>query len=102
MMNSLASSLMFPLELEREIFMTAAIIHEETIPTLLRVAHRVLVWQAVTTIYVYIIVVLFITRKAGWSAFFSFEAQNRASQNSGCVEVKLVAVPKCLRCFVMQ
>jgi hypothetical protein len=47
MMNSLASSLMFPLELEREIFMTAAIIHEETIPTLLRVAHRVLVWQAV-------------------------------------------------------
>lgn len=47
MMNSLASSLMFPLELEREIFMTAAIIHEETIPTLLRVAHHVLVWQAV-------------------------------------------------------
>ncbi|KAJ7917091.1 hypothetical protein B0H13DRAFT_340129 [Mycena leptocephala] len=34
----------FPLELEREIFMTAAIIHEGMIPTLLRVAHRVLVW----------------------------------------------------------
>lgn len=35
----------FPLELERAIFMAAAIIHEEPIPTLLRVAHRVLVWQ---------------------------------------------------------
>ncbi|KAJ6564619.1 hypothetical protein B0H19DRAFT_81045 [Mycena capillaripes] len=34
----------FPLELEREIFTTAAIIHEDTILTLLRVAHRVWVW----------------------------------------------------------
>ncbi|KAJ7917082.1 hypothetical protein B0H13DRAFT_2444602 [Mycena leptocephala] len=43
-MPSLIDSPAFPLELEREIFTTAAIIHEETIPTLLRVAHRVLIW----------------------------------------------------------
>ncbi|KAJ7489043.1 hypothetical protein FB451DRAFT_1552954 [Mycena latifolia] len=34
----------FPLELEREIFETAARLHPETIAALLRVAHRVLVW----------------------------------------------------------
>ncbi|KAJ7489066.1 hypothetical protein FB451DRAFT_1552968 [Mycena latifolia] len=34
----------FPVELEREIFETAATLHPETIPALLRVAHRVLVW----------------------------------------------------------
>ncbi|KAJ7489042.1 hypothetical protein FB451DRAFT_1223597, partial [Mycena latifolia] len=33
-----------PLDLEREIFETAARLHPETIPALLRVAHRVLVW----------------------------------------------------------
>ncbi|KAJ6564611.1 hypothetical protein B0H19DRAFT_1141548 [Mycena capillaripes] len=40
----MADTPVFPPELELEIFTTAAIIHEETIPTLLRVAHRVLVW----------------------------------------------------------
>ncbi|KAJ7917083.1 hypothetical protein B0H13DRAFT_2444603 [Mycena leptocephala] len=44
-MPSLIDSPAFPLELEREIFTTAAIIHEETILTLLRVAHRVLIWD---------------------------------------------------------
>ncbi|KAJ7436802.1 hypothetical protein B0H11DRAFT_2109245 [Mycena galericulata] len=33
-----------PLEMEREIFETAALVHPGEIPTLLRVAHRVLVW----------------------------------------------------------
>ncbi|KAJ6564606.1 hypothetical protein B0H19DRAFT_1259028 [Mycena capillaripes] len=33
-----------PPELEQEIFITAATMHEEAIPTLLLVAHRVLVW----------------------------------------------------------
>ncbi|KAJ7489063.1 hypothetical protein FB451DRAFT_1223672 [Mycena latifolia] len=33
----------FPLELEREMFETAARLHPETIPALLRVAHRVLI-----------------------------------------------------------
>ena len=34
----------FPVELEREIFETVALIHKDTIPTLLRVARRVLIW----------------------------------------------------------
>ncbi|KAJ7859416.1 hypothetical protein B0H13DRAFT_2067792 [Mycena leptocephala] len=34
----------FPLELEREIFETTALMHHREIPTLLRVARRVLVW----------------------------------------------------------
>ncbi|KAF7311687.1 hypothetical protein MIND_00178500 [Mycena indigotica] len=34
----------FPPELEREIFDTAAILHQPTIPKLLRVAHRVYTW----------------------------------------------------------
>ncbi|KAJ7677784.1 hypothetical protein DFH06DRAFT_560623 [Mycena polygramma] len=34
----------FPLEIELEIFTTAAILYDETIPSLLRVAHRVLIW----------------------------------------------------------
>ncbi|KAJ7088695.1 hypothetical protein C8R44DRAFT_892752 [Mycena epipterygia] len=34
----------FPPELEREIFETAALMHPKTIPVLLRVAHRVLIW----------------------------------------------------------
>ncbi|KAJ7750409.1 hypothetical protein DFH07DRAFT_546282 [Mycena maculata] len=34
----------FPPELEREIFETTAILHPKTIPTLLRVAHRILIW----------------------------------------------------------
>jgi hypothetical protein len=33
-----------PADLEREIFELAALIHPSTIPGLLRVAHRVLVW----------------------------------------------------------
>ncbi|KAJ7677753.1 hypothetical protein DFH06DRAFT_1465651 [Mycena polygramma] len=33
-----------PLEIELEIFTTAAMVHQETIPTLLRVARRVLIW----------------------------------------------------------
>jgi hypothetical protein len=55
----------------------------------------------ITTIYVYIIVVLFITRKGGWSAFFSLVAKNDVSQISGCVEVKLVAVLILVTSFVM-
>ncbi|KAF7369292.1 Tyrosinase central domain-containing protein [Mycena venus] len=34
----------FPLDLEQEIFVTTAILYPETMPTLLLVAHRVLVW----------------------------------------------------------
>ncbi|KAJ7905195.1 hypothetical protein B0H13DRAFT_2508677 [Mycena leptocephala] len=34
----------FPLELEQEIFETTAVRHPETIPTLLRVCHRVHIW----------------------------------------------------------
>ncbi|KAJ7677793.1 hypothetical protein DFH06DRAFT_1465676 [Mycena polygramma] len=34
----------FPLDIELEIFTAAAMMHEEMIPTLLRVAHRVLIW----------------------------------------------------------
>ncbi|KAJ7758114.1 hypothetical protein DFH07DRAFT_1024908 [Mycena maculata] len=34
----------FPPELEREIFETTAILHPQTMPTLLPVAHRVLIW----------------------------------------------------------
>ncbi|KAJ7677756.1 hypothetical protein DFH06DRAFT_1421871 [Mycena polygramma] len=34
----------FPLEIELEIFTATAMLHEETMPTLLRVAHRVLIW----------------------------------------------------------
>jgi hypothetical protein len=35
-----------PLELEREIFEKTALMHHREIPTLLRVARRVLVWRA--------------------------------------------------------
>jgi hypothetical protein len=41
---SLTNNPILPLELEREIFTIAARVHKETIPTLLRVAHRVFVW----------------------------------------------------------
>ncbi|KAJ7681644.1 hypothetical protein B0H17DRAFT_1205628 [Mycena rosella] len=34
----------FPVELEREIFETTALMHSSTIPTLLRVARRILLW----------------------------------------------------------
>ncbi|KAF7369274.1 P-type phospholipid transporter [Mycena venus] len=40
----LDSTLTLPTELEQEIFTMAATIHEETMPTLLRVARRVFVW----------------------------------------------------------
>ncbi|KAJ7472369.1 hypothetical protein B0H11DRAFT_2038757 [Mycena galericulata] len=36
--------LAFPVELEREIFETAATLHRQSIPSLLRVARRVLIW----------------------------------------------------------
>ncbi|KAJ6482595.1 hypothetical protein C8R45DRAFT_305827 [Mycena sanguinolenta] len=40
----MASDPVFPVELEREIFETTALLYPATIPPLLRVAHRVLVW----------------------------------------------------------
>lgn len=42
--KSMASDPFFPVELEREIFETAALLYPATIPSLLRVARRVLVW----------------------------------------------------------
>jgi hypothetical protein len=45
MMLVLADSPAFPLELEREIFETTALLHPTEIPTLLRVARRVLIWS---------------------------------------------------------
>ncbi|KAJ6598394.1 hypothetical protein DFH09DRAFT_1131675 [Mycena vulgaris] len=40
----MANGLTLPVELEREIFETTALIHRNTIPVLLRVARRVLIW----------------------------------------------------------
>jgi hypothetical protein len=36
----------FPFELEREIFETTALMHPGSIPSLLRVARRILAWSA--------------------------------------------------------
>ncbi|KAJ7884140.1 hypothetical protein B0H14DRAFT_2700915, partial [Mycena olivaceomarginata] len=41
---AMPEGLALPTELEREVFETAALMHPRTIPTLLRVAKRVLIW----------------------------------------------------------
>ncbi|KAJ7794387.1 hypothetical protein B0H14DRAFT_2923276 [Mycena olivaceomarginata] len=80
----------FPPELERELFETAAVVHPATIPALLRVAKRVLLWiEPCTWLSVCTVTIvpwsLPCRKRCNWNPRNSFARPSATSPPGGCV-----------------